>query len=156
MEHLHASITKNVTSVIQPASLSPHIKTLSKLNLTVLLQSVYVPQKEKKDLDSLCLILGSKQTLGFHELFNQGRSQQSYWKKQPKLCLAIHSCTAPFLLVLQGFVWLCEEWPCFNPVLPSVSHVEAQPLVSAQQKGQHRSGNGATLHGAVSIASLRS
>lgn len=130
---------------------------LSKLNVTVLLQSAYVPRREKKKKKrSGCLISGSKQTLGFHELFNQGRSQQSFWKKQPKHWLAIHSCTAPFLLVVQGFVWLCEEWPCFNPVLPSVSRMEAQPLVSARQKGQHGSGNGASLHGAVNIASLKS
>lgn len=68
-----------MTGFILLSSLSPHAKMLSKLNGAVPFQSVYVQERKNEgDLDSSCLILGSKWTLGFHGCFNQGGSQHSY------------------------------------------------------------------------------
>ena len=79
MEHLYMIMTRNVTGFISLSSLSLHAKMLSKLNSTVPFQSVYVQERKNEgDMDSSCLILGSKWTLGFHEYFNQGGSQHSY------------------------------------------------------------------------------
>lgn len=77
MEHLYPITRRNVTDFISLSSLSPHVKMLSDLNSTVPFQTVQ-GRKTEGDLDSPCLILGIKWTLGFHGYFNQGGSQHDY------------------------------------------------------------------------------
>lgn len=65
-------------------------------------------------MDSSCLILGSKWALGFHDCFNQGESQHSYWKKQL-------DPSPSFLPIQPSALWHCkyDGWVWFNPFLLS-------------------------------------
>ena len=88
-------------------------------------------RKNEGVVDSSYLILGNKWTSGFHGCFNQGGSQQSYWKKQLD--------PSPSFLPIQPLAsrqCKCDERVCFNLVLRSGSPCAGTVSDVAEHKGR--------------------